>query len=255
MDVGAVLRLQTNLALHVYGERRCLPFSINLGTPMNFQGTESIEGHLGGWNPSVECTNALVRPGSVFITWLMPPGHVIGAMAGNDQALDALHTTNMVEMPEAGASALQSLYQAALAGGDAKAEDVLIEFQSAVLGGGESLEFDPDDRPALVRAVNYVMNNLHTDMDGRDLAREALTHEGNLRKHFKRYGTSPMAFKRYAELCHLGRFARTEEGRQMTQQQLADRFGYAKPKYMAEVYKKHTRLSLPDVQRGQIELL
>ena len=191
----------------------------------------------------------------MFTTWLMPPDHVIGGMSGNDQVLDALHTTNLMEMPDAGASALLSLFEAALAGGPASADDVLIEFQSAVLGGGESLEFDPDDQTALVRAVDHIMDNLHTDMCGQDLAREALTHEGNLRKHFRRYGTSPMAFKRYAELCHLGRFARTEEGRQMTQQQLADRFGYAKSKYMAEVYKKHTGLSLPDVQRGQIELL
>ena len=134
--------------------------------------------------------------------------------------------------------------------------DLLIEWEGAVTGGGELISFDPYDRHALVRAVDFIAGKLQDPLlTGQDVAKAALTHEGNLRKLFQRYGTSTMAFARHMKLAQLGRFARSEEGMLMTQQQLADRFQYGKAKHMAACFFQEFGQRLGDVQRGQKELV
>ena len=256
MSVGAMVSIMCNRALFIHGERRSLPFAITTGIGITFQGIQARVRHLCGFMAGPDTTNCYLPAGVALETMLLPPDWVNQQLQGQERLQNALNTTSQVSLCEESFNTLAGLYKAGLSGGEVSATDLLIEWERAVVGGNETIDFDPYDRHALVRAVDFIAENLHDPLlTGQDVAKAALTHEGNLRKLFQRYGTSPMAFARHMKLAQLGRFARSEEGMQMTQQQLANRFGYGKAKHMAACFYQEFGQRLGDVQRGQGELV
>ena len=256
MSVGAMLSISASRALYFHGDRHCLSFCMTEEQGITFQGVAAHTQHLCGFTSGPDTTNCYLPAGVAMVVMLIPPDWANQQLQGQDRLLNALHTTSQVSLDDRAHTTLMGLYKAGLSGGEVSAMDLLIEWEGAVTGGGELITFDPYDRHALVRAVDFIADNLCDPLlTGQDVAKAALTHEGNLRKLFQRYGTSTMAFARHMKLAQLGRFARSEEGRLMTQQQLADQFQYGKAKHMAACFFREFGQRLGDVQRGQGELV
>ena len=252
---GMVLQLSADRPLHFYGDRKasllCVPTN-----SISFHGRPAEACHVGGFNQNTMLTDCFIPAGGAITAMLMNPKQMEGSLQrhGNEHGLDALTHAWSLEMTEEQRSRLLQLMHQGLVDPSVDAEDALIEFE-AIASKGKAMEFDLEDRTALSRAVEVICNTLTDPMfTGQDLARLALTNERWLRKQFQRYGTSPMAFRRFMKLSMVQAFVRTEEAAAMTQKQLAEKFGYIKAKWFAKQYRDHFGENLFDTHRAQIDL-
>ena len=252
---GIVLQLRTDRPLHFYGDKKASLLCVPSNT-MSFHGRSAESCHIGGFNQQTMTCDCFVPAGGAITALLMDPKLMEQKLraGGNEHAMHSLSDAWSLKMTHRQRSRLMHLMHQGLNGVDVDADDALVEFE-AIASQANALEFDIDDRPVLSRAVEVLCSTLNDPMfDGQDLARLALTNERWLRKQFKRYGTSPMAFRRHMRLSMVQRFVRSDEAAAMTQKQLAARFGFAKPKWLGQVYRQHFGENLFDVHRAQIEM-
>ena len=255
IDNGMVLQLSADRPLHFYGDRKASMFCVP-SESISFHGRTADPCHIGGFNQHTMACDCFIPAGGAITALLMNPKQVEQTLRrhGNEHALNALSDAWSLQMDQEQRSRLLQLMHQGLNNGEADADDALLEFE-AIASKGSSLEFDIDDRSVLSRAVEALCSTLDDPMfTGQDLARLALTNERWLRKQFQRYGTSPMAFRRFMRLSLVQQFARTDEGRSMTQKQLAAKFGVIKPKWLSKQYRDHFGENLFDVHRAQIEM-
>ena len=249
-----LLRLVGSKGVHIYGPRKGSPFTAVDG-PAVFHGIEADQFTIGGFNPSQSVTDFYLPAGSAVSLMMTDPIEVQQLVQSSKSWRLQDMINSCCKLQTANAATFRSMIDAGLKGAQVSLDEVLI-LTEASMEEGQPLEFDPDDPTALSRAVKVMAESLdEEDFDGQDLARLAHTSERWLRKQFKRYGTSPMAFRKSMRLAAVGEFARTEEGSRMSQTQLAKKFGWRKPKYLGEVYRNHFGENLFDVQRRQISLL
>ena len=252
---GMVLQLRTDKPLHFYGDKKASMLTVPSNS-MSFHGRSAQSCDVGGFNQQTMICDCFVPAGGAITALLMDPALMEQKLreGGNEHALHSLSDAWSLRMTHRQRNRFMHLLHQGLDGSGTDADDALVEFD-AIASKGSALEFDLDDRSVLSRAVEVLCSTLSDPMfDGQDLARLALTNERWLRKQFRRYGTSPMAFRRHMRLSMVQSFVRTEEATAMTQKQLAEKFGFAKPKWLGQVYRQHFGENLFDIHRSQIEM-
>ena len=92
--------------------------------------------------------------------------------------------------------------------------------------------------------------------NGEDLSRLAHANDRWLRKVFKSYGSSPMAFRKAMKLAMVAKHVHHHQGDPAmgSTKQIAERFGFTSSKQLLTQYRDHFGASLVDVINKQMSL-
>jgi AraC-like DNA-binding protein len=218
----------------------------NYGEPTNAD-------QLAGFNPATQCTDCFVPAGVRLSAVVVPKAAITSAVAdsGDQQAISALHESRAMRMTSFQRMRFSSVVTRGLHS-ELAAEDAILEFQ-AIARGGDHTCYSNDSM--LHRAIERMAGSISDPVfNSAELAAAVHANERWIRRCFQTYGVTPMSFRRFMRLAMVARFIGTVEGLNSTPKQVAERFGFPNPKYLAELYRTHFGVGLQDQHRQQMML-